>query len=159
MYEYAEKEWSLLGIGVTILGCLLAFLFVYLEYGAYEFAESAPVIVPVVLIIGFLNIVLFRKMSIRITKTEIKISAGIFRRRKIRIADIASVERTKVGFWSANTHKGWFVKVERYAVAKGDAFQINIKKGCKGKPCIVQSRNTEEVLKVLRRIDPAIEIR
>lgn len=158
MYEYAEREWSLLGIGITVAACLFGFFCFYMEYGAYEFAEMAPIIVPLVGAVGFLNIVLFRKIWIGITRTEIKISAGILRKRKIQIADIASVERTKVGLLSATVHKGWLVKVERYAVSKGEAFQINLKAGVKGKPCIVQSRNTEEILKVLRRIAPAIEI-
>lgn len=159
MYEYAEREWGLLRIGLTLGSCLLALLFLCWEYSVEAVYRSTPIVVPIVLCFVLLNILLFRKIWIGITRTEIKISAGIFRKRKIQIADIASIERTKVGFWFANTHKGWLVKVERYAVARGDAFQINLKEGRKGKPCIVQSDNTDEILKILRRVDPSIEIR
>lgn len=159
MYDYAEREWSLLGIAFTVAGCFFAFLYLYLEYGAYEFVETAPFIVPLVIGLGFLNVVLFRKIWIGVTKAEIKVSTGIFRKRTIQIADIESLERTKVGFFTASTHKGWFVKVERFAVSRGDAFRIDLKEGVKGKPCIIQSKNTDEIIKILRRINPAIEIR
>ncbi len=156
MNFYEQREWSLYTVFSTAAGILLALLIICAEKGGSALAQTLPWFLPMLLGIGLFILAINGSIHIALNATELKVSIGhlAFMRRTLPLDTILRIERTRVAWYQAKPKKGWGVKTERYAVAPGEAFTVY---SATGKPCVIQSKNTEAILSLLKRHRSRIE--
>ena len=156
MYIYERREWSFYGIFSILCGCVLVGVIILFDQGQDFFVRYAFRLFLLLFAIAFLSIASRANIWIALTGEELKIRVGyVLARRTIRCDDILGAERVRIRWTQAQVSRGWFSGVERFAVSPGPGFRIDVKNG---KPCIVQSRYTEEILAALKRTAPAAAI-
>lgn len=158
MNLYERREWPLFpmwGIAAGFVGLFAAVGAVSLQEGnAFFFIRS---VVPALILVALLSMLAGGSVYVAVSPFELKVRVGYtpFHARALSLEKILRVERSRVAWYQAKSRKGWGIRVERYAVAPGPALLII---PVEGKPFLIQSRHAEEILTVLKRTRPEIEI-
>ena len=157
MEIYGRREWSAMTLAGILTGIGVAYFFVCAERGDRLAAEDASWFLPVMLGIAVFVMTVRGSARIAVTADELKVCVGYgpFMRRTLPLDGILSIERTRVPWYRAQPSKGWGIRRECYAVSPGAAFLV---RSGEGKPCLIQSRHTEEILSILARTRPGLKI-
>ena len=159
MFVYDRREWSVLVFVSVFAGVILSLFIIYMERGesAFSMIQNSVLFFPSIFLVCLLVFAARGSIRIALSQRELKVQVGYFpfARRTILLDDLVRIERTEIPWYKAKTVKGWFVKTERYTASYGKAFLLRVKDG---KPCIIQSRNREEILSTIKRVRSEVEI-
>ncbi len=152
MEIYRQREWSTFTFAATSIGCAIAIAAIWAKHGNTPQVTAA-------IVAGVAAIILLSRGSTLVTVTNadlfVQVGHTPLTKRTIPLETIVRVERMRIPWYLAKPVKGWGARVERYCAAPGHAFFVY---PFKGKPCIIQSNDTKNVLAALKRARPQIEI-